>query len=163
MLNIEDRLCPEPNSGCWLWEGSTGPGKPGFRYGDFRRNGRHGLVHRYMYEKYIGPIPPGMHVLHRCDVPICGNPAHLFVGTNLDNIRDSVAKSRRKGVTRNRPSGLTYHYATKRPGARFKLSETQWQEMVTRFQAGTSQAVLARLYNLTRATIHNYLRRSACL
>ena len=108
--SVEDRLCPEPNSGCWLWEGSvtsTNGGKPG--YGDFRRGGGvHLYVHRYMYEKYRGPIPPGMQVLHKCDVSICGNPSHLFLGTNQDNIQDSVAKGRRKGVTRNRPSGLVY-------------------------------------------------------
>jgi hypothetical protein len=97
-----------PWSGCWIW--SRSPGQQG--YGDFRRERKHYQAHRYSYQLYKGPIG-GLHVLHRCDVAGCVNPDHLFLGTNQDNIRDSVAKGRRKGP-RYRPKGLVY----KRPDAR---------------------------------------------
>ena len=59
-----------------------------------------GYSHRYAWEAYRGPIPVEMHVLHKCDTPACVNIEHLFLGTQLDNIRDMDAKGRR-GDSRN--------------------------------------------------------------
>jgi hypothetical protein len=39
-----------------------------------------------------GRIPPGLQVLHRCDVPLCVNPDHLYLGTDADNRRDRMAR-----------------------------------------------------------------------
>lgn len=73
-------------SGCWIWTGAisdTG-------YGSI--NGEN--AHRAMYERYKGAIPPGMFVLHSCDVRCCVNPAHLSVGSQQDNMDDAVRKGR---------------------------------------------------------------------
>lgn len=108
------RVIPEPNSGCWLWEGALCNG-----YGSVRFEGKSWFVHRLIYLLVRGPIDKGLHVLHRCDVASCCNPDHLFPGTNYDNIVDSMKKNRRKGITRNRPSGLRYHWIHK-PGPKPK-------------------------------------------
>jgi hypothetical protein len=52
------------------------------------------FAHRYAYAWLYGDIPGGMQVLHRCDVRLCVNPDHLFLGTQLDNMRDMCAKGR---------------------------------------------------------------------
>lgn len=100
---IEARVEAVPESGCWIWTKcltSTG-------YGQVTRNNKRAQVHRLAWEVWNGKITNGLHVLHRCDVRCCVNPAHLFLGTNLDNIADAVKKGRKKGP-RNRPSGLIY-------------------------------------------------------
>jgi hypothetical protein len=79
---------PDPD-GCWLWVGAT-QGK----YGRFWWDGHRGYAHRFAYQDNNGSIPPGMFVMHSCDVPLCVNPAHLSLGTALDNMRDMHAKGR---------------------------------------------------------------------
>lgn len=87
---------------CWTWSGRPSPDG----YGTLRVNGRKTGAHRYAYELARGPIPDGpdgstLHVLHRCDNPPCCNVRHLFLGTNIDNIRDRDAKGRHAAGDRN--------------------------------------------------------------
>lgn len=80
-------------SACWLWTG----GKFKSGYGSIGRGGRGtgcARAHRVSYELNVGPIPPGLHVLHMCDTPACVNPRHLWVGTQQDNMADRKAKGR---------------------------------------------------------------------
>ena len=79
--------------GCWKWIG----GKDRSGYGVFRYQGRAQGAHRVAYELYKDPISNGLHVLHTCDNPECTNPEHLFLGTNLDNVKDRISKGRRVG------------------------------------------------------------------
>src|SRR5580700_10130404 len=83
------RSIPVPESGCWLWEGYLTEG-----YGRLDLGGQKWLAHRLSYRIFCGEIPAGMLVLHKCDVPCCVNPAHLYVGTDADNTRDKVLRGR---------------------------------------------------------------------
>ena len=86
---------PTPEA-CWLWRG--GQGTAG--YGAFKDRSYHMTgAHRWLYQHLHGPLPPGIRVLHRCDVKRCVRPSHLWAGTAQENTRDMVAKGRRRGGT----------------------------------------------------------------
>lgn len=74
---------------CWIWRGSSTKG-----YGVISVRGKQSYAHRIAYELTNGPIAARQVICHRCDTPLCVNPAHLFAGSNLDNARDAVAKGR---------------------------------------------------------------------
>lgn len=100
----------EPNSGCWLWSGGVahlGYGTIGLGSRAMKKIS----AHRASWQIHYGPIPAGMSVLHRCDIPCCVNPAHLFLGTQADNMADKSRKGRAVG------NGL--------------LGEERWQSKVT--------------------------------
>ncbi len=67
---------------------------------------RNWRLHRAIYETVVGPIGD-LHVLHRCDNRPCGNPTHLFLGTELDNHRDKAAKGRSARGERQHLARLT--------------------------------------------------------
>lgn len=77
-------------TGCWEW--TRYRNKKG--YGSVWRDGHFERVPRVSYEIFVGPIPEGLLILHRCDNPPCFNPDHLFPGTQAINIQDSVKKGR---------------------------------------------------------------------
>lgn len=78
--------------GCWEWQKAVNPET---QYGTMRWDGLTKTAHRISWEFHFGD-PGELHVLHKCDNRKCVRPDHLFLGTNLDNILDSMRKGRRK-------------------------------------------------------------------
>lgn len=79
----------EKSTDCWLWTGWTSKG-----YGSLTHKRKPWTAHRFSWMVHNGPIPEGLWVLHRCDVPLCVNPSHLFLGNAADNSADMTSKGR---------------------------------------------------------------------
>ena len=122
---------------CWEWQGTRNNNG----YGQIGKGARgSGLLyaHRVSWELASGPIPKGMCVLHHCDNPGCVNPAHLFLGTMADNMRDMVDKGRSA-----RGEGKWS----------VKLTEQDVHEIRQMLSRGISQMVIAEKYGVTQRTI----------
>lgn len=92
----------DPATGCRLWLlhlDSEG-------YGQMWWQGKSHAVHRVVWELVHGN-PGSLDVLHTCDTKPCCEPTHLFLGTDLDNARDCVAKGRRPRGEQNGSHKLT--------------------------------------------------------
>ncbi len=122
----------QKTDGCWAWAGCT----TAFGYGILRPF----AAHRYSWTLHVGPIPDGMLVLHKCDNPPCTRPDHLFLGTQMDNVRDMLAKGRKP-----RPSNT-------------KLTPEILSVIRERVRNGESQTQLAREYGTTQSAVSVALR-----
>jgi hypothetical protein len=92
---LERRSRRNPATGCLEWTG----GVNGNGYGSLGVGGRKTkLAHRLAFELVHGPMSRNQFVCHRCDNPRCIEVAHLFLGSQLDNMRDMVAKGRHRAV-----------------------------------------------------------------
>lgn len=154
--------------GCWLWQGSK------FANG-YGRYGRCSYAHRFAYELFIGPIPDGLQVCHRCDIKHCVRPEHLFLGTQADNMRDARQKGRIRSGAKEHPERMqrgTQHWTHRIPsrisrgarhsetlkgkssGERNSQAKLKWDDVRRlRAETGKSQTALGMEYGISRAAV----------
>jgi hypothetical protein len=127
-------------NGCWIWQKCRSRNG----YGDFAAGGgKKARAHRVAYEAFVGPIPDGMDVCHRCDVRPCVNPEHLFAGTRSENIRDAYQKGR--VPLTGKSHGETHHTA--------KLTEAKVREIRVRLGSAETKASIARAFHVSAGLI----------
>jgi HNH endonuclease len=144
-LSLEDKLLTKavPQGECLVWIGQKHPRG----YGRLRIGGKLRPAHRLMYELRHGPIPDGQVVRHSCDNPACINPAHLSIGTQLDNVQDMFERGRANKARGER-------------SPKAKLTEAQVREIRARYVArsyGNGAHVLAREFGVSKPTIQAIL------
>jgi len=128
-------------AGCWEWNGARFPRGYGALW---IGGGRTQRAHRVAYERWVGPIPAGDLVRHRCDNPPCINPAHLMTGSRRDNHHDAIARGRH---TRGDLHGMR------------KVSSADVTCIRQRLTSGATQAELAREYDLSPSQVSNIANR----
>ncbi len=164
---VWSRVATSDTDACWPWLGATRKG-----YGHVRYQGQQWSAHRLAYVLARGPIPTGMLVCHACDNPLCCNPQHLWLGTNRENILDSVTKGRHVQVdlaslsserrARGMLHGMHTHPESRRRGEHngsAKLTTDQVIQIREQSARGLTQRQLAREYGICQATVRDIVLR----
>lgn len=134
---------------CWQWQGPRFP--KGYGHCSISKSMQ--LAHRAAWIFAYDSIPSGMHVLHHCDNPPCVNPAHLFLGTNADNMADRNAKGRTFAGPRP--------WLRSRPNlSRAKLDASQVLEIRAMRSAGIRQREIAAKFGVGVKNIEHITRRA---
>lgn len=143
-LSLEDRFMKyvqksDDPDGCWEWIGC----KNSDGYGSFKINNKTYSSHRVSYALFIGDIPDRMLVCHSCDNPNCVNPAHLWLGTNKDNVTDMYNKGRQSHV--GAPKGEN-HWS-------HKLTEQKIYQIHKMIEQGHAQRKIAKMFEISESTV----------
>lgn len=129
---------------CWLWTGYTN--KKG--YGTFSTGKYNVFAHRFSWALATGCVP-SMDVLHNCpggDNPACVNPAHLWLGTNTENVADMDAKGRHARLLGGR-------------NAASKLTAEKVRDMRSRAVLGERSADLGQEHGVSESTARYAIQR----
>lgn len=147
--------CPELGP-CWVWVGKS-VHEDG--YGLIRVRGRSSSAHRLSYELHYGPIPVGAIIRHHCDNPPCCNPAHLAVGTVLDNARDRVSRGRGALGDKNgsRTCPESYPRGEKHHNAKLDADTVRAIRAAREGDRHLSQMAIGQIFNIDQTTISRIL------
>jgi len=153
---LADRLlahAQRAESGCLLWTGwKTNRGYGLISNGPMHER-RQVTTHRAAFTVWIRPLRDGEHVLHHCDTPACIEPTHLFAGDHSANMRDMIAKGRRKHEVIPDQAGQAH--------SQTHLTNDDVRRIRSRRASGEPLLSIAADYDISKGTVSNIsLRRS---
>lgn len=147
-LTVQERFWAKVRKGpsCWEWVGATRGEKRDrgiFYMGGGRANSRLLSAHRASWELHFGPIPNGLHVLHKCDNGLCVRPSHLELGNHAKNMRDAA----KRGLM---PKGPDHHAA--------KLTPADVREIRRLVENGVTQRAAGERFGVSRGAVLGIVR-----
>lgn len=152
-LPLEERfwskVAKTSTSDCWFWKASidvNGYGQFGLMPGQLGTGPKQVMAkaHRVAWILTHGEIPPGMYLCHTCDMPRCVNPSHLFLGTQVENMRDCVQKNR---------------HGCGRVGSPIYFNITRIRAIIDAYTSGTRAEDIRKEHQISRTHLLRILKR----
>jgi hypothetical protein len=126
-------------------------------YGDIEINYVHTRAHRVAYSFYHEiEIPEGYFVCHGCDNPKCCNPFHLWLGTNLDNVRDCISKDRKPRL-KGYENPMYGRIGVNCPSS--KLNDEKVKEIRKRFASGEGTFSIGKHFGVSYQNVQSIVDR----
>lgn len=124
----------EKSDDCWIWKG--GINRRGYGKFSFLEK-KSAIASRVSYELFKGPIEKEKYVCHLCDIPLCVNPDHLWIGSHVENMLDMIEKERQHS----------------------KLLPMDIIKIRKLWEQGSSNAKLCEMFNITSGTVSSIIHR----
>ncbi len=146
LANSEDKFfdncIPVTETGCWLWLGEIKVSN-GEERGRVMIRGERDYAHRWAYRIAIGDIPEGHQVNHHCDQPTCVNPAHLYAGTQAQNVHDMLSRGRHVASPRAKNGNAKL---TEQDVSRIRASDLTIKQLAEHYSVTTENIRAIRAY-----------------
>jgi len=136
------------SNGCWIvkshWINRDG-------YPMYRFDGKMNSMSRYIWQELFGEIPEKIEICHKCDVPRCINPEHLFLGTHEENIRDMKEKGRADKTKKNKGQFVPMAKLTNEQAYRIFTDNRSAKEIATEYRISVSSVRMIKRGNTWRS------------
>lgn len=141
-----------------------------YGYGMIRLAHRTTRVHIEAFKAWVGPITPGLKVMHLCNVPACFEPTHLKLGTQKENL-EYMASCGRSNAGKRFPNGRyprgDQHPSRTNPDSRprgvdassSKLTEDQVRAIRALAAQGQTHRQIASQFEINYANVSYIVRR----